>query len=102
MSLVASFLGVADSGMKLTSQVLARTSPRELKEFEGLQKEKLELTSKINAYKRRLPSNRNQAELESYVVKLGEVCAEITIMQEVCQKKLEFMLAQLDKLPANS
>lgn len=98
MSIVGSILGIANGGIHLSSQILARTSPKELKELEALGKRKIDLLSKIKAYrKNRRPSQRVQTVLENYLTDLTKVCDEIELMQKVSDTKLQLIFAQLDK-----
>jgi len=92
--LTISSLKLITSGIGLASQILARTSPSELKDLEKLEKLRLKYEGLITDYKRLNPSERNQAKLEIYIQELEKVCNEILIMQKFAETKLRLILSQ--------
>jgi len=93
LALATGIVSLLDNGVGFAKQILARTSPRELKELEKLEKERLRLTGLINDYMRLKPSERIQSRLEIYLSDHEKVCDEIIIMQKFAEQKLKLVLA---------
>ena len=93
MGITSSILKLVTSGVDLTSQILARTSPKELKELMALEKKRLSIEGDIADYKRLKPSDRIQSKLESYLSDLEKTCDKIIVIQKFAETKIDLMLA---------
>lgn len=95
MSVVAnSALKLADSGVKLTSQILARISPKEHKKLNKLEAERLKIEKYIRDYRSLKPSQRVQSRLEKHIRDLEGVTDAIIVAQRSAEQKTLTMLSQ--------
>ena len=102
LAIATAAIQLANSGVSLTKQILSRTSPREVRQLEKLEKAKLALDGMISDYKRLRPSERVQARLELYINDREKVCNEILIMQKYAEQKLQLMLASYKENNSNN
>ena len=90
--IVVAIIDVVGKGLDLTHDILARKQPTKAKMLEEFRFDRLQIIGRIDAEKRRNPTDQNDALIEQLMREENEINQKIAILQDSARTELALLL----------